>query len=139
MTDQQIKHLEIIQDVVRRRAQNSFAYKGWSIILVPAIFALASKQASPAYLLVAVIPTVVFWGLDGYYLRQERLFRQLYDAVRTQSAADLETDPLSMDTSPHSDQVATWLGTCMSRTVVWLYAPLAVVILAVAGFAYSLS
>ena len=31
----------------------------------------------------AVIPTVAFWVLDTYFLRTERLFRALYDEVRS--------------------------------------------------------
>lgn len=132
-----IKHLELIQAVVTRLAQNSFAYKGWSIVLVSAIFALAAKEANPQYLLVALIPTMAFWGLDAYYLRQERLFRRHYDAVRTAPAADLEANPFSMDTSPYNSQVPTWWSTCWSKTIGWLYGPIVLVILAATSFAYA--
>src|SRR5215831_11819226 len=83
MDENTIKHLQLIQAVITRLAQNSFAYKGWAITLVAAIFALAVKEVrSPYLLIVALLPTIAFWGLDAYYLRQERLFRALYNAVR---------------------------------------------------------
>ncbi|MCH8947952.1 MAG: hypothetical protein IH789_10050, partial [Acidobacteria bacterium] len=107
MNEHTIKHLELIQAVITRLAQNSFAYKGWSVVIVSAIFALAAKEANPQYLLVALIPTMAFWGLDAYYLRQERLFRRHYDAVRTAPATDLEANPFSMDTSPYNSQIPT--------------------------------
>lgn len=138
MNEETMRHLELIQGVVTRLAHNSFAYKGWTIALVAAIFALAAGQAQPAYLLVALIPTLAFWGLDGYYLRQERLFRQLYDAVRKAPSSDLEKNPFSMDTSPYVRRVATWWGVCWSKTVAWLYGPMALIVLAVAILAFAL-
>ncbi len=37
-----LKHLEMIQGVVNRMASNSFQLKGWSVVLVSALFALAA-------------------------------------------------------------------------------------------------
>jgi len=39
-------HLEMIQAVVARLAQNSFALKGWSVTLVAACLALGAKERS---------------------------------------------------------------------------------------------
>lgn len=137
MNEHTIKHLELIQAVITRLAQNSFAYKGWSITIVAALFALGAKEANPQYLLVALLPTVAFWGLDAYYLRQERLFRKLYDAVRRAAPTDLEGNPFSMDTSPYTGQVATWWGTCWSKTIGWLYGPMVLVIVVVTSLAFA--
>ena len=72
--ENKIKHLELIQGVINRMAGNSFALKGWAVTLIAGIFALASKDADKIYFLVAYIPITVFWGLDSYYLLQERLY-----------------------------------------------------------------
>lgn len=137
MGEHTVKHLELIQAVITRLAQNSFAYKGWSVVIVSAIFVLAAKEISPRYLVIALIPTLAFWGLDAYYLRQERLFRKHYDVVRMAVDADLVRDPFSMDTSSYNDQVATWWATCRSNTLRWLYGPIVLVILVATGFAYA--
>ena len=81
MMDNKVNHLEMIQGVISRMASNSFALKGWAVTLVAGIFALSSKDADKLYFLVAYIPIVVFWGLDAYYLLQERLYRALYNSV----------------------------------------------------------
>jgi hypothetical protein len=120
MSDQTMKHLELIQAVITRLARNSFSLKGWAVTLVAAIFALAAREAEQKFILVALLPAVMFWGLDAYYLRQERLFRKLYDVVRS-VPAQAESDPFSMDTTPYSDKVATWWRTCWSRTIGWFY------------------
>ena len=139
MNDDRVKHLELIQGVINRLAGNSFAMKGWAVILVSAVFALAAKHGAPWYLLVALLPASAFWGLDGYYLRQERLFRKLYDGVRKGESSKGDDGPFSMDTSPYVGQVPTWWGTCWSKTIAWLYGPIVVVIAIATIFATVLN
>jgi len=80
------KELDLIQAVVTRLAQNSFLIKGWSITLVSIVLALGKDnllntvQRPWLVGLVGVI-WVAFWYLDAYFLRQERLFRKLYEHV----------------------------------------------------------
>ena len=89
------KHLEFIQGVVNRLANTSFRLKGWAVVLVAALFVLM-KEAWGGFVPAALLPVLFFWGLDGYFLWQERLFRALYDHVR-----GLEEDSIdfSMDVS----------------------------------------
>ena len=42
--EQKMKHLELIQEVIKRMANNSFLLKGWTVTLVTGILALASKD-----------------------------------------------------------------------------------------------
>ena len=56
--------------------------KGWAVTLVAAVFALAGNDTDKMYFLVAYCPIIVFWGLDSYYLFQERLYRSLYNRIR---------------------------------------------------------
>ena len=92
MMDNKVNHLEMIQGVISRMASNSFALKGWAVTLVAGIFALSSKDADKLYFLVAYIPIVVFWGLDAYYLLQERLYRALYNKVRNLPENEINFD-----------------------------------------------
>jgi len=97
--DNRIAHLTLIQEVIKRLASNSFLVKGWSLTLVSALAALSitNKSVEIAYLI--VIPAMVFWGLDVYWLRQEKLFRALYDYIRTAEAGSLGGKMFSMDTA----------------------------------------
>jgi len=90
--DAKLKHLEFIQEAIKRMAGNSFLLRGWSITLVIAIITLASQTYKPIYFWIALFITVVFWLLDSYYLFQERRFRCLYELVRVK-------DPSSIDFS----------------------------------------
>ncbi len=100
MTPDRVKHLELIQAVVTRLAGNSSSLKTWTVTIVAALFALAADKANPAFIWLAIVPVVTFWFLDGYYLRQERLFRALYYAA---SKKDLE---FSMYTAPYAKSYA---------------------------------
>jgi hypothetical protein len=81
-----LKHLEFIQETIRRMASNSFLLKGWAVTLVSALFVLADKQAKPEFFYIAYIPTAVFWVLDGYYLSLERKFKLLYADVTKENS-----------------------------------------------------
>jgi hypothetical protein len=109
-----LKHLELIQGVVNRMAANSFSLKGWSVVLVSALFALAAANPGVRFYFLAYFPAIAFWILDAYFLRQECLFRKLYDAVRSLPDAAID---FSMDTTPYVAQVQSWLRTAFSTTL----------------------
>jgi len=67
------RHLRMIQAVIKRMAANSFWLKGWSVTLVSALFVVDVKDIEARVIWVALLPALCFWGLDGYYLWQERL------------------------------------------------------------------
>lgn len=77
-----IKHMEMIQAVIARAAGNSFLIKGWALTLTGAFLGFGVNKSSPGLAAAAFLPILVFWLLDTYYLRMERLFRELYTCVR---------------------------------------------------------
>ena len=88
MMENKIKHLEFIQSTITRMNQNSFQIKGWMITLVSALLALYASSERVVYILIAIVPAVVFWFLDAYYLQQERRFRGVYNDVAGLSPDD---------------------------------------------------
>jgi hypothetical protein len=80
---QRIKHLEMIQGVIGRLGNDSFLVKGWAVTVAGAFFGFAVNSGDWKLAVASVLPTVSFWGLDTYFLRSERLFRALYDHVRS--------------------------------------------------------
>lgn len=113
--EQKTKHMEFIQGAINRLSQNSFLLKGWSVVLISAFFALSVGDSNPAFIFLAYIPAITFWGLDGYFLWEERKFRELYDRVRNLNENEIN---FSMDTSVVKDQVESWLATTFSKTLV---------------------
>ncbi len=120
------KHLEFIQTVITRMGGNSFFLKGWTVTLVAALFALSVEDMNDAYIVMAYFPTIIFWILDGYYLSQERRFRNLYDHVR--KLDDKEID-FSMDiTANMKKRKNNWFCSMFSSTVLIFYLSLVAVI-----------
>jgi len=109
-----IKHLEMIQGVINRMANNSFLLKGWSVFLVSALFALAAGGSNIFFIYLAYFPALAFWILDGYFLWQERLYRKLYDKVRKMNESEID---FSMDTSPVVKEVDPWHSATFSKTL----------------------
>lgn len=130
MNEKQIHHLDMIQSVINRMAQNSFTLKGWALTLIAGTFALSAKEANHGFLLVALFPAVAFWGLDTYYLRLEGKFRQLYDDVRRMSDEQWVSNPFDLNPGKSNDKVDSWGRLLFSPSEGGYYVP---VLLVVAG------
>jgi hypothetical protein len=124
--EKKIKHLEMIQNIITRLANNSFSLKGWTVIFIAAVLGFAIKESDPYYIPLVLFPIFAFWGLDGYYLRQEKLFRALYDKVRKSDEQDINFE---MDISSTEDEVDNWRSVCVSPTIIGFYGPILTVIL----------
>ncbi len=119
LSDHQVRHLELIQTVIARHASSSFLVKGWSLTVAGLFYGFAVKELNWRVAAVSLMPTVAFWWLDAYFLRQERLFRYLYEDVR-QSPGTVST--FSMDTRPYlSEPKAAYCRTIFSATLRVLY------------------
>jgi hypothetical protein len=126
--EKKLKHLEMIQGVINRLSTNSFLLKGWSVVLVSALFALSAANTNPAFIFLAYIPAVVFWGLDGYFLWEERKFRKLYDQVRKTEESKID---FSMNTAPIADEAGGWINATISKTLIPFHGVLIVAIIVV--------
>lgn len=113
--ESKIKHLEFIQLAIARMGANSFFVKGWSVTLISALAVLAQKETNHEFWLIALIPVLTFWGLDAYFLRQERLFRFLYDDIRMKQESEIN---FSMNTLEWKDRVDGWIRTVFSKTII---------------------
>jgi hypothetical protein len=119
--EERIKHLELIQSVISRMGSNAFVVKGWALTVVAGFLALLATRRTWVVPAVGLVPLLGFWSLDASFLRQERLFRRLYELVRIRSEA---VPVLSMDVSVVSDE-ATWWGAVRSPTLFNFYGTLA--------------
>ncbi|MFN0111040.1 MAG: hypothetical protein ACKVZH_19440 [Blastocatellia bacterium] len=98
-------------------AGNSFMVKGWCVTLVSALIALSAKDAK-FMVFVAFLPVLMFWWLDAFFLRQERLFRKLFDQVRDNGKDDSD---FSMNTQVVDAQVVPLRSVAWSTTLRWFY------------------
>lgn len=132
ISDHQVKHLEMIQAIVTRLGNGSFLIKGWTMTLAGAFLGFAVNRASWKVAAVAVVPLFGFWILDSYYLRQERLFRALYEEVRIPGTP---VELFSMNTSPYRGSIK-WKRVVVSHTMINFYGLLIAVMVATAIWWY---
>ena len=74
-------HLQMLQGVIQRMAENSRSCKLWSITAISAVLFLAARTGVPWYTLIALVPLSLFFLLDVYYLSLERRFRCSYSSM----------------------------------------------------------
>jgi len=119
------KEIDIIQDVIKRMAFNSFMIKGWAITLVVITLLLKGTEYQ---VWLAFIPLLVFWFLDAYFLWQERLYRKLYDWVINNR---LKTDEYLFDMNAYrfKDEVQSKFRIMFSVTLGWFYGSIAILII----------
>ena len=86
-----IGHLNMIQETIKRMGSNSFYLKEWSVGIMIAIYSFASNDEHKS-VVITVIPLIVFWLLDTYYLTLERKYRCLYENVRKMDEKDIDFD-----------------------------------------------
>ena len=123
MDNNKIKHLEFIQSTITRMNQNSFQIKGWMITLVSAVLALYASSEKVVYILIAIVPAIVFWLLDAYYLQQERRFRGVYNDVAGLSPDDsrINVREFEMPIQKYQCGKYCYFNVLFSRTIFPLY------------------
>ncbi len=82
LTDDQRKHLDFIQTVIARLSTTSSTAKGWGLTVAIAAYGYSATTAVPFVAMLGLIAVCLFGVLDSYYLREERLFRELYNDAR---------------------------------------------------------
>lgn len=126
LMEAKLKHLEFLQGVIDRMGSNSFRIKGWSVVLVSALLILVAREDAGELIPVGLVPVLVSWGLDAYFLRQERLYRALYDHVRVLEPSEID---FSMDTTHLTGKRSTYLSTFLSKTLMPFYFAVAIAVL----------
>lgn len=125
------KEIDIIQECIKRMADCSFKLKGWYISLVTLALTLligqGCKLSIVALFLLGV--TTVFWGMDGFFLKTETLYRWKYEWVinarlngNMENLYDLDpyNDRMRKDDKPKNTCVMKYI---LSETLLILYGP----------------
>ena len=127
------KEIELIQGVISRMANNSFLVKGWTMTLMSALIAfgkdLILEPVGGYYLIMMLSILFPFWWLDSFYLRQERIFRKIYERAIDDPEA---TQRVRYDMNPRelSRTVPKVHNIMATDSVRWFYFPFILLIAA---------
>lgn len=93
------KHLDFIQAVVTRMSTASSSTKSWLLPVVTATYGYALTKNAESVALLGIAAVLLFAFLDANYLRQEKAYRRLYDAVakKTRDVPLFSLDPSDAD------------------------------------------
>lgn len=111
MPEQKIKHLEFIQEAIKRMNTLSFQIKGWCITLVSALNILAAKDVDHTHMILVYWIVPIFWAIDAFYLSKERQYRDLYNSVRDKAENEIDFD---MSTNQYLSSKNNWISSFFS-------------------------
>lgn len=111
--DRKLKHLEFVQAIINRLSTNSFLLKGWSVVLISGLFALAAAQDSKGFAIFSLVPASALWGLDGYFLALERNYRIMYKKIRVLTPDQIDFDMELVVDNGNMD----FMRACFSKTL----------------------
>lgn len=105
--DDLYKEIDLIQACITRMADNSFRLKELYISLISVAITVMMTQESE-WLIIGIFllcVTLIFWGLNAFFLKMETLYRWKYEWV-IKKRMDGELDYL-FDLNPHNKNM--WL------------------------------
>lgn len=75
-TEDERQYLQMMQSNIERMANNSANCKTWLVTIVSGFLAIGCNvSALNGWILISLLPIILFWYLDGYYLSLERGLR----------------------------------------------------------------
>ncbi|MGM4895934.1 hypothetical protein [Tardiphaga sp. 839_C3_N1_4] len=129
-----VKHLEMVQALVTRMAGYGVSFKTYCITVVTAVLGFAFSLKVPNVALLALLPLLTFAAIDAQYLRLERRFRGLFNAVRTQDWATPPSFEINLSSAPPS----SYWSALSSWSIVCFYGLLTIgIVIAVIGARYA--
>ncbi len=119
--EKQIKHLEFIQSGIARIGKKSFQIKGMFVTIISAFLGFYVNTKNLNFLLIAIIPTFLFWFLDAYYLQQSRKFRGIYDVIIGVKNVAFQIQPFEMPLDKFYEGKYSYCDVFFSKTKRGLY------------------
>ena len=138
--DDERQYLQMMQGNIERMANNSANCKTWIVTIVAGFLAIGSGvEKLNGWILISVIPIVVFWYLDAFYLELERGMRnrQRDFLNKINASADLyskalfDFSPLMISKDDDEKGIKSTKNRAFSRSVVPLYAGLLIIVILV--------
>ena len=104
------QHLEIMQGVIARMAENSRSCKVWCVTLAAATLVLVARTGNAEHALIALAPTALFYVLDAYYLMLARRFATSYSNFvdKVHAGQVTASDLFAVDPEGSVPQVMLW-------------------------------
>ena len=141
MSNTKEKHLDYLQNNIDRMNRCSFQMKGWTITIIAALLAICAAgigtnhHGNYMFVLVGIVPTIVFYILDSYYLMKEKNLIKVYKIVAGISESSIDIKPLDIYPDLKEEQVR-FREALKSPSELGMYIPTSLFVIAVTAILY---
>lgn len=115
------KEIDLIQNCIQRMSNNSFLIKGWLITIIAGVVTLSHENMNVSIFLILVFATIIFWGLDAFFLRTEKKYRKMYTWMLEQRKLDSRELQYDLEPKRFDNQVESVLKLMFSPTLAGFY------------------
>lgn len=127
-----MKEIDLIQDIIKRMAHNSFLIKGWTLTLVVASLLLKNEKILIGAIF-ALFPLISLWVLDAKYLQTEKKYIELYKKV-IRDRKYTRKDALTLDISEFNEVVPSLPKIMFSHSLLFLYCSILLLLVSIIFF-----
>jgi hypothetical protein len=110
-----IAHLGFIQNIINRLSTNSFLIKSFTVTQVSALLAFL---ADSKYSYISIIPILLFWWLDAFFLYKEKLYRNLYNEIAQNREI---SNNFSLDLNENYDKASQIIKLAINNKILCLF------------------
>lgn len=121
-----ITHIEMLQGIINRMANNCANCKTWAVTLVAAILALSHLDSWQMFY-ASLGPIVIFYLLDCFYLGLERRFIKMQKKFISDVREGKPVYPYTIESSTWKEQLGGMVGGMVSISTTPMYLLLALV------------
>ena len=122
-------YLQFLQNNIARMNTNSARTKGWCIAIIAALFAIFANTKNDLFILICLIPIILFCFLDTLYLQYEHKFIGMYNDYITGKGSRPNTYEMPMKS--YEKGFRGFLKALISWSVVPIYGLLLLTIIAI--------
>nr|WP_303213198.1 hypothetical protein [uncultured Romboutsia sp.] len=116
------KEIDLIQSCISRMANNSFLLKGWAVSLIAVILAIIHEKINPVLVSIILASIILcFWYLDAFFLRTERMYRELYNWVIVERPKNNREKLYDLNAKRFEEKVDSISGVMLSKTLRLFY------------------
>lgn len=120
-------YLQFLQNNISRMNTNSTQAKGWCLAIVAALLAIFAETKNCLFLLICIIPVILFCILDAQYLQQEHKFIGMYNDYISEK--EDKTEVYSMPMKSYAKGLKGFFKALFSWSVLPVYGLLGIVLI----------
>lgn len=115
------KEIDLIQNCIQRMSNNSFLIKGWLITIIAGVVTLSHENMNVSIFLILVFATIIFWGLDAFFLQTEKKYRKMYTWMLEQRKLNSRELQYDLEPKRFDNQVESVFKIMFSPTLAGFY------------------